>query len=322
VDAPLDRRTALVLVLAAAAVVALGVAAATVDSAVDAGSGGLPSGGGVPSDDTEFGFGNTTETADQSDDDDRFALSAGSLPYCYPWLDTPLAIGTIVGAFVLVGAFAYRRTDTLLTPLAVVAAFGPPVFFAHTLLTLCSPTGGWSLLADLLADLRGPFVAGEGGGVGVGGSGVSAPTAALGVILFVALFAAVFLLFVASGDDESAAASGTDDAEGDDAESVEAVARAAGRAADRIEADADADNEIFRAWASMTDHLDVDRPRSSTPTEFARAAVDAGMDADDVRELTDLFAEVRYGGAAATADRESRAVDALRRIEAAYGGEE
>jgi hypothetical protein len=321
VDSPLDRRTAVAAVLAVVAVVALGVAAATVDSAVDAGSGGLPSGGGVPSDDADFGFGNETDTSDPPDDDEDFALSAGSLPYCYPWLDSPLAVWSIVGVFVAVAAFAYLRTRSVLVPVATVATFGPPVFFAHTLLTTCSTGGGWFLLADLLADLRGPFLAGEGGGAGLGGSGVSTPTAALGAVLFVALFAAVFLLFAATGDEESSSGGESDDPEARDADRVEAVARAAGRAADRIEADADADNEIFRAWATMTDLLDVDRPRSSTPTEFAAAAVDAGMDADDVRELTSLFEAVRYGGAEATADREARAVAALRRIEREYGGD-
>jgi hypothetical protein len=321
VDSPLDRRTALALGLAVAAVVALGVAAATLDSAVEPGSGGLPSGGGVPSDDEDFGFGNESDTADGSGDDD-FAFSAGSLPYCYPWLDEPLAVWSIVALFAVGAGLAYSRTGSLLPPIAGVMTFGPPVFFAHTLLTHCATGSPWSLLANLLTDLRGPFVAGEGGGVGVGGSGVSAPTAALGIVLFVALFAAVFLLFLATGDEESRSGQAADEEDSSDDASVEAVARAAGAAADRIEADADADNEIFRAWATMTEYLDVDRPRSSTPTEFADAAVDAGMDARDVRELTALFEEVRYGGAEATTDRESRAVSALRRIESEYGGEQ
>jgi hypothetical protein len=80
-------------------------------------------------------------------------------------------------------------------------------------------------------------------------------------------------------------------------------------------------NEIYRAWLEMTRHLAVDRPRSSTPTEFAEAAVDAGMAREDVRELTDLFELVRYGGEAPTPDRVDRARDALRRIERTYGGE-
>ena len=317
-DADPDRRTLVAVGLALAAVVALGVAAATLDTAVEPGSGGLPSGGGAPSEDADFGIDNRTDEQDPPDNDD-FDLSAGSLPYCYPWLNSPTALGAIVGVFALGMGIAYVRTDSVLPPAAFLAAFGPPVFFAHTLLTRCTPGSGWAILASLLSDLRGPFVTGEGGAVGVGGAGVSAPTAALGIVLFVALLAAVFLLFIATGDETQAASGETSDDDDTDGDGVAAVARVAGEAAARIEADADADNEVFRAWAAMTDHLDVERPESSTPTEFALAAVDAGMADEDVRELTGLFESVRYGRAEATQDREERAVAALRRIETEYG---
>jgi len=100
-----------------------------------------------------------------------------------------------------------------------------------------------------------------------------------------------------------------------------AVGRAAGRAADRIEDSEGVGNGVYRAWVEMTRHLDVEHPESSTPSEFAAAAAEAGLDGDDVEELTWLFEEVRYGGREATADRESRAVEALRRIESAYAGD-
>jgi len=82
------------------------------------------------------------------------------------------------------------------------------------------------------------------------------------------------------------------------------------------------ENEVYRAWREMTGHLDVENPESSTPAEFAAAAESVGMDDAHVAELTDLFREVRYGGAAATDDREQRAIDALRAIESTYGGED
>ena len=101
-------------------------------------------------------------------------------------------------------------------------------------------------------------------------------------------------------------------------EDAAAVGRAAGRAADRIETTDDFDNEIYRAWREMTDLLEVPRPESSTPGEFAAAAVAAGMDADDVDELTRLFEDVRYGGEAPTGSMQRRALTILRRIEATY----
>ncbi|MFB6146679.1 MAG: DUF4129 domain-containing protein [Halobacteriaceae archaeon] len=93
----------------------------------------------------------------------------------------------------------------------------------------------------------------------------------------------------------------------------------AGEAADRLARSATAvDNEVFRAWREMTDLLDVDRPESSTPREFAGAAKAVGMAPAHVEALTDLFREVRYGDREATDDREERAIAALRAIEDSY----
>jgi hypothetical protein len=160
---------------------------------------------------------------------------------------------------------------------------------------------------------------GGGGGFGEGaGRRVSAPTAVLGIVLVVALLGSFLLLLVSTGDEEADASDVDDPVEEPTPPDVAALGRAAGAAADRIEDDADVDNEVYRAWAAMTRHLDVPNPRTSTPAEFAAAAVDAGMTREDVTELTDLFETVRYGGEAPTEDREARAVAALRRIEAAY----
>lgn len=106
------------------------------------------------------------------------------------------------------------------------------------------------------------------------------------------------------------------DADGD---ALAAMARTAGRAADRLEdADADVDNEVYRAWEEMTEHLEVANRGARTPGEFRTAALDAGMARQDVDLLTDLFEEVRYGGAPATSGREEEAAEALRRIETTY----
>nr|WP_303647699.1 DUF4129 domain-containing protein [Haloarchaeobius sp. HME9146] len=97
-----------------------------------------------------------------------------------------------------------------------------------------------------------------------------------------------------------------------------AIGAAAGRAADRLETSTAVDNEVYRAWREMTTHLDVPEPESSTPAEFAEAAIAAGMTREQVTELTALFEEVRYGGEDPTTDRESRAIEALRAIESAH----
>lgn len=94
-----------------------------------------------------------------------------------------------------------------------------------------------------------------------------------------------------------------------------AVGRAAGRAAERL-GDAQVEDPISRAWYEMVTALEVPSPESTTPAAFAEAAVEAGLDPDDVAELTALFRESRYGTKPASQDRIDRAVELLRRIEA------
>jgi len=103
-----------------------------------------------------------------------------------------------------------------------------------------------------------------------------------------------------------------------------AVGDAAGRAADRLLADTDAaiTNEVYRAYQEMTRPLAVDQPASTTPREFAAAAIDAGLDPDDVETLTDLFERVRYGAEPLSEEDRDRVVAVLRRIEDAYADTE
>jgi hypothetical protein len=65
----------------------------------------------------------------------------------------------------------------------------------------------------------------------------------------------------------------------------------------------------------MVDRLDAPDRETRTPGELARRAVDAGMNPEAVRELTDLFRAVRYGDERATAERERRADRALEQLE-------
>lgn len=120
----------------------------------------------------------------------------------------------------------------------------------------------------------------------------------------------------------SIASFGTTSDEPEASEEAAAVGKAARRAADRIETTDDVENEIYRAWREMTELLDVQRPESNTPGEFAAAAVDAGMDPADVDDLTRLFEDVRYGGDEPTEPTERRAVAILRRIESTYAPRE
>ncbi|KKF38992.1 hypothetical protein FK85_32195, partial [Halorubrum saccharovorum] len=152
-----------------------------------------------------------------------------------------------------------------------------------------------------------------------GEGAASAPELLFVLLVIAALAASVGVLLLAGGDDEATPGAGAAEDDPEDSEpDLTAVGRTAGEAADRIE-ESDAENEVYRAWRDMTTVLDVDRPASSTPAEFAAAAVDAGVDEEPVATLTEVFERVRYGGEDATDDRERRAVEALRRIEERYG---
>ena len=315
----MDRDTVRPVALALLAVVAIGLAAATLNSAVVTDSSG---GFGVGPPDSEAGTQNGSEPSinfgNRSANETGMTGSPVDFP-CYPVLDRWWAIALILGGFLLGAAVAYRR----LGGLGVAAYAGPvgiPIMFAHALLTLCTEPA-----EDASASLfeEGNISLAPEGGSGAPGSGTGTtltdPSVLLLTGLGIALVAAVALLFVSSsGDDPTPEeASGESDPSAD----VAAVGRAAGEAADRIESSTDVDNEVYRAWREMTAHLDVANPQSSTPAEFAGAAVEAGMDRDDVAELTSLFEAVRYGGESPTEERERRAVEALRRIEREYAGD-
>lgn len=314
------RDTALTVVLALLAVVALSVAAATLDTATTR-EGGSRFGAGP---NTESGFGNDEESS--GDVGNGGEMSGGNvqaaLP-CYPVLAGQSVVTGIVVVFALLGGICYWRTRSKVLSGAFVSGVGIPIAVLHALLTSCvvpqqqsnpslipTPKNGSSLLP------------GASGATGLNRTGevLSAPSVLLGVGLLAAVVGSVVVLLLSTGDSKTEVPEAEVDPE-DVTPDVAAIGRAAGAAADRIEADADVENEVFRAWTEMTRLLDVSRPQSSTAREFAVAAVDAGMARDDVEELTDLFEDVRYGGAEATAEREERALAALRRIESAYADE-
>ncbi|WP_224447638.1 DUF4129 domain-containing protein [Haloprofundus salilacus] len=311
----MQRETALRIGLAALAVCALALAAATLDSAVvteDGGSLGLG-----PSDSGAVGGGQEGETAPLGGED---GSAAPLLSFCVPWLTQWWVAPAIVGAFLIMNAVARYRTGSYLLGLAFTVSFGSLVLIFYVLLTSCVTAESSFGLGGGEMTNNSSIFPGSAGSSGLTGTGqtVTTPTIVLLAVLGVVLVGALLLLFVSTGDDDALGGDTVED-DADPIPDVAALGEAAGRAADRIEANADTDNEVYRAWVEMTGLLDVDNPRTSTPSEFAAAAKDAGMAREDVRELTDIFEHVRYGDGEVTAEREQRAVAALRRIESAYG---
>ncbi|MDZ5812032.1 DUF4129 domain-containing protein [Halorubrum sp. AD140] len=316
----MKRDTLAAVLLALLAVGALGVAAATLDSAVSLGDGGL---GGADGD--ASGADDPADAGTAPTPSGEAAVSPP--PVCYEFLREPPALVAFVAVLLGLGWATHRDTRSRMAAVVVAGALGAPLAAVGWLLSACRPADeAVAFEFGAAAEESGLLPQGGGGGSGLGraAGSTSAPELLFALVVIVALVASVAILFGARGDDEpderdpAAEAEAETDPESPD---LRAVGRTAGAAADRIES-SDADNEVYRAWRDMTEVLDVDRPASSTPAEFAAAAVDAGVEEGPVAELTAAFERVRYGGEDATEERERRAVAALRRIEERHGGGE
>lgn len=316
----MKRDTLAAVLLALLAVVALGVAAATLDSAVSLDGGGFGGGDGA----APGPGGDSDQTGVSSSPGGEFAVTPP--PICAEGLREPPGLLLFAGIVVGIGALAYRDTNSRFAAITVATALGLPLGMLWWLVSVCRPLGAAFDVAFGAGDGdEGILPEGGGGGSGLGGGdgSVATPEALFAVVVVAALLASLVVLLAAAGDDNADAVGGDGPGDEDDESKPDlgAVGRTAGEAADRIES-SDADNEVYRAWRDMTAVLDVDRPESSTPAEFAAAAIDAGVDEEPVDDLTAVFERVRYGGEDATADRERRAIEALRRIEARHGGDE
>ena len=310
------------LAIALLCVLAVSLAAATLANPQHpAGSGGGSSGpamdqNGRASDDGDGGD-SGTEVEQQNNPGGNPVFSIR----CIPFLLSP-AFGVLAGTFYLaVGAFLYRR-DGLVPAIAVLFLLTLLAFPLWTFFTGCGTQLSPSQSSGIVPELNNETSPSQEAGGSSGTDSVFDPPMVLAVLgVVVVLLAAV--AFRATGDDEPPEETRIDDQTADtDEEVLGALGDVAGDAADRIDDAVDVENEVYRAWREMTTYLDVENPESSTPAEFAAAAEAVGMDDAHVAELTDLFREVRYGGADANEDREQRAVDALRDIEATYGGEQ
>ena len=312
-----DRDTVFTLCVAALAIVALGAAAATLETAVTLGGGEGGSGIGSGSVDDGTGSGPSAGPLPPGN------FAGGFEPICFPILRGPLVLSVMGLAFLGGFALLYRYLGEPFSAAVVSGVIAMPVVGIWILLAFCgrqpgstAVDSGPGIASTTANETWIPFLSGGGAGA-VSGTVVSAPSAVVFVLAGIALVGIVVVLLAGRGDDTV----GTDDPEPASTADpdVSAVARAAGRAADRIAADAAVDNEVFRAWGAMTDALDIESPETVTPAAFQAAAVDAGMAPDDVAELRRLFEEVRYGGQTPSDERERRAMSALRRIEDEYG---
>lgn len=74
------------------------------------------------------------------------------------------------------------------------------------------------------------------------------------------------------------------------------------------------ENEVDAAWVRLVAALGDRAGDARTTSEYARIALEAGLDADGVAAVTRAFEEVRYGGLPVDDDRRTRATDGLKRL--------
>ncbi|WP_435347558.1 DUF4129 domain-containing protein [Haloarchaeobius sp. HRN-SO-5] len=312
----MDRRRLLPVVLAVVCVLTLAFAAATLADPAQSDGGGASAVGSTPEETGPAGSDGSSSARPLTDPGD-FVLDLG---FCVPFLVSAQFVAIVLLLAVGIWAVVQYRADGF-TAAAVVVTIAFPGLFVWLFFTNCTrpdqPERFSILPSDPVPPLRGDessFGFSQDPGV------VVQPTVVL-VLLATTLVVGVVGYVVWSGEHE---ARGEPDPEPEDEGTgtvarVAALGTVAGRAADRLEQTDATENEVYRAWVEMTTYLPVEHPKSSTPAEFASAAVDAGVARDDVADLTRLFEEVRYGGEPVTDERESRAIDALRAIEAEYG---
>jgi hypothetical protein len=316
-----DRRTLRVAAIALLCIVALAVAAATLDSAQQA-SDGM----GFNSDESGMSEDEGDGMLDAEDEEGELEPPSGDIPsdcsrssifrsprFLYP---------TALLAVLLFVGIAWR-TDKLVA-VSVFVTLGIPVGIIYAFLASCPGPDSKARSLGLGENTTFNLSAPKGGGVPGSESGATPvpPSMLVLALLGVVLVFAVVVVFRGTADDDATDVAEESAEEPDDEEAIRAISRVAGETADRIDEAGDLDNEVYRAWREMVDHLQVERPDATTPGEFADAAVEAGMEPADVEELTDLFETVRYGGFDPTEERETQAVEALRRVEGAYGGPE
>lgn len=311
----LDRSTAIIVALVG--ILILTAAAASIADPAATGDGfGVPehwSGEQPDPDDTDDGL------IDRGSGEGIGGIIPGGETLCFPILFQWEVQLFIIGSLLLGGLLLWWRTGLLPTiaVLTAIVPMGVAVFLA--IRASCRTSG-----QDEFAMGIGGMVLGEDNGNETSGGAVEIATDPIVMLLILAAVGLLAIGIVVLREDVPRDASfGFGAAREEEEEDRIELARIAGEAAERLKDrtvdDAGLENEIYRAWVEMTDQLEVDDPDTSTPGEFAIEAIETGMDAEDVHDLTELFEMVRYGGESPTEAREQEAIEILTRIETSYG---
>lgn len=306
---PIKRSTAIPLVIGILCILGIGMLAATIQTAQPIGADDEqtfidpPTAGGEVGAGTDIeGDPNETEEGSAFDESEYSTITA-----CIPFLDSTLGVLAVAVGFLVFMALLYVRFNFALTILVGWTVL-PPVMLVYFLMTDCGGDG-----QSFGSPGEGTGLAGTAGETLV--PATEMPVWLMGLLVGTVIVGASVLLYRSAKNEDVVLPEETGEEEDLD---LDSFARAAGRAADRIEEhNQDVDNAVYKAWIEMTGMLDVENPETYTSREFAQVAIDIGMAANDVEELTELFNDVRYGGKDPEGSEE-RAIDVLRNIESEY----
>lgn len=316
----MSRDRLLVVVLAAMALFALAAGAASLSDPVVVGGGEGDDRWAEPDPNSDGDVG-----IDLPLDENASPIAAADGTACLSPLDADLGLLVVIALVAVLAGLMWRAASAV-AAVATAIGLAPVGLLVYGLLTLgCFEVSGDNQSMD-------PGVPGNGAQPPEGGAPgqvteqlVELSTEPLIILIGLALVGvlAATVAMRGVGDDGGAGPKVSED--DGSPESATELANIAGSTADRLAAnpgsETDLENEVYRAWREMTDHLEVASPAASTPGEFAAAAIESGLDPDDVSALTRLFEEVRYGDRSVTPEREQRAIETLRHIERHYGGD-
>lgn len=294
------------IVIGLLSILALSLAAATLTSPVDV-DGDLGVGGEAdrpePGEGQEIGV-----PIDTADSDEIGGLPTG---VCVEPL-TAIPPEALLGAFILLGVvLALLVRGPGVAVVAVVVGFWT-IVAAIVLLTAGCPDGfiGDSLITggDSIDFEEGTPLTEETNG---SAQPVSVPSLLLLAVVAIGLVGIVLGL---RGSDSDTTEEAVEENEESTKRTRPASVRTGTTDAAATVDDLPPENAIYEAWSAFATSLEVSRPRSKTPAEYAAAATAAGHDERAVRELTGVFQAVRYGLVAPTPARKADAVAALETI--------
>lgn len=218
----------------------------------------------------------------------------------------------------IIVAYILHRIAGILVPIGLYVVAAAPVILIYRLLTACVPAERsqvtlFSISEGAVANATSISLPLPGlGGADTAAGSVEPTSLFLFVLLGVGLLIAIIILYESTGDDlptEPTPQPTTGTPWQISSKSVETT-----QSLTHLENSVIADNKIYQAWKKMTEEVDIPRPQTSAPREYAEKAIEEGKHPRAVERLTALFEEIRYGTKQPTPESETQAEEALEEI--------